>query len=396
MGKGREIGLQLRAWLAQADPQQIQPRLLQGLMLDGLGEETRLAGPLRDLAQQPLFLQLLREPSAAIRRSLMESLQQELAGIYAATTLSELIDLLEALSGERNQPLGGSTAIAARPAQASAPTATEAAPSAPVRLAALWIRARTALQPLGPGLALGFANAMVCLWLGGELARLLPRSCNGLAVLLVLLALPQLVLLRPPLKRLRRRAALQLSSSTDPQLVWRWITAPWVHHRQGEAVLNGVLLLILLFGTPLPLGQLLLRYLLTSLATLAPVVLLARRWRIEGLRDGAAGAVAALIALATGVSLLHWRPITFPFGVLAVPSWVLLLVNAAIQMAWVLPRHGDSDASHPRQRLLCSCWCWGTLLGFGWASLSRLQDLALPLMRRADALLLLHPLHGQA
>ena len=126
------------------------------------------------------------------------------------------------------------------------------------------------------------------------------------------------------------------------------------------------------------------------------MVLLARRWRIPGYRDGASGAVAALIALATGISLLHWRPISFPFGLLSVPCWVLLLVNAAIQMAWVLPRLGLEDSSTPRQRLLSSCWCWGTLMGFGWALISWLQDWALPLLRRADALLPLPlPLFGQ-
>jgi len=402
MGKGREIGLQLHRWISQADPQPLQGRVLQGLLLDALGEQTRLLGPLRDLAQQPLFLQLLQEPSPAIRRSLIEALRQELAGIYAAATLAELTDLLEAVSdgAPADQPVAGGsvTGPVPDPAAAAADHAGPSRPSGrlthPQRLSTLLAHGRRVLQPLGPGLALGFAHALVCFWLGGELARLLPRYCNGLAVLLLLLALPQLLLLRPPLKRLRRRAALQLSSSTDPHRAWCWITSPWVHHRQGEAVLNGVLLLILLFGTPLPLGQLLLRYLLTTLATLAPAVLLARHWRLNGIRDGASGAVAALIALATGVSLLHWRPVTFPFGLLAVPCWVLLLVNAAIQMNWVLPRQGEADRSSPRQRLLCSCWCWGTMLGFGWALLSRLQEWAVPLMRRAD-LLLLHPLLGQ-
>lgn len=389
MGKGREIGLQLREWLDRADRQPLQGRILQGWLLDALGEETRLAGPLRDLAQQPLFRKLLQEPSAALRRSLMEALRQELVGIYAAPTLSELTDLLTAVSGQPvPQSAPAPEAASAYPSPSPpAAVATSAAPSVDPSAARTLQRVSQTLNPLGPGLALGFVTALVLLWLGGELGRLLPPSFNGLPVLLVLLALPQLVLLRPPLRRLRHRAALQLSSSTDPQWVWRWITTPWVHQRQGEAILNGVLLLILLFGTPLPLGQLLLRYLLTSIATLAPVVFLARRWRIHGFRDGATGAVAALIALATGISLLHWRPIHFPFGLLSVPSWVLLLVNATIQMAWVLPRLGLNDRSTPLQRLLCSCWCWGTLMGFTWALITRLQEWFLPLLRRADALI---------
>ena len=268
MGKGREIGLQLRDWLDRADRQPLQARLLQGWLLDALGEETRLAGPLRDLAHQPLFLKLLQEPSSAVRRSLVEALRQELQGIYAAPALLELADLLEAVSAQPGaRPSQPSAESGSFPAEASPVAAAPALPQEPVppqtpdgqvpgqRLQALG----RSLRPLAPGLALGFATALVLAWLGGELARLLPRFCNGLAVLLVLLALPQLVLLRPPLRRLRRRGALQLSQSTDPHWVWRWITAPWVHQRQGEAMLNGAMLLILLLGTPLPLGQLLLR-----------------------------------------------------------------------------------------------------------------------------------------
>jgi membrane associated rhomboid family serine protease len=236
------------------------------------------------------------------------------------------------------------------------------------------------LLPLAPALALGFANALVVQWLGGELGRLLPRAWSSGLLLAVTLIVLQLLALRP-LARLRRLAPLTLESSADPHRVWRWITAPWVHHRPAEAWLNALMLLILLGGSPLSLDQLLLRYLLTSLATMAPAVLLARRWLSAAIWDGATGAVAALIALATGVSLLHWRPVSFPFGVLTVPCWVLLLVYGAIQMGWVLPRQTGEETAPPWQRLLSSCWGWGTILGLIWALATRLLEWGEPLWR---------------
>lgn len=379
MGKGREIGAQLHAWLAAGSPERLQGRLLEGVLLDALGNDARLRGPVRDLALQPLLVQLLQESSPAVRRSMLETLAQDLQGTYAPTVLAELLDLLEAATG---------LALSSRPAvTAGEPAqAASAARSRRRRSAETWDRWLLALagdlHPLAPALALGFANALVFLWLGGELGRLLPRTWSSAVVLVLALALLQLMILRP-LVRLRRSAPLTLAGSADPHRLWRWITAPWVHRRQPEALLNGVMLLILLGDTPLPLGQLLLRYLLTSLATLVPAVLLARRWLRSATWDGASGALAALIALATGVSLLHWRPVSFPFGVLTVPVWVLFLVYGAIQLAWVLPRQDPEETAPPRLRLLCSCWWWGTCWGLLWALLTRLQELAEPLLRAA-------------
>lgn len=409
MGKGREIGAQLHGWLARHDRGPLQARHLEGLLLDALGGDARLRGPVRDLALQPLLQQLLQEPSPGVRRSLLDTLAQDLAATYAPAVLNELLDLLEEATG---LPVAGRSAGFTAPGS-SAPAEGGGPPAAspdgepagrdrsrhhPSRLrrgrarsgGALRQRptAAAALQtlgpellPLAPGLALAFANALVFLWLGGELGRLLPLDWSSGLLLLLVLASLQVLMLRP-LARLRRAAPLRLQDSGDPHRVWRWITAPWVHHRQGEALVNGAMLLILLGETPLPLGQLLLRYLLTSLATMAGAVLLARRWLRAGVWDGATGAVAALIALATGASLLHWRPLSFPFGVLSVPSWVLFLVYGAIQMGWVLPRQvHDDEESTPLQRLLCSSWWWGTALGLAWALLTRLQDWLEPLLR---------------
>lgn len=383
MGTGGEIGSQLRLWLQRDQAAPLQPRLLEAFLLDQLGGETRLRGPLRDLAVQPLLLQVLREPSAAVRRSLLDTLARDLAEIYAPPVLEELLALLEAATGlapasapgAAAEPVGRDSA-----APRSAPPAWMAPADAhdrsrALREAGLLLRRQLralarAIHPLAPGLALGFANALVIAWLGGELGRLLPASWRAGVSLVVVLTAVELLLLRP-FQSLRRRAPLSLGDSGDPHRAWRWITAPWVHQRPLEALLNAALLLILLGGTPLPLGPLLLRYLLTALATMAGAVLLARRWLRQGSWDGATGAVAALIALATGVSLLQWRPAQFPCGPLNVPAWVLLLVYGAIQMAWVLPRRERQDPSRPWQRLLCSSWFWGTALGLLWALLSR-------------------------
>lgn len=399
MGTGGEIGSQLRAWLLQGDVPAPQPRRLEAFLLDQLGDETRLRGPLRDLAGQPLLLQLLREPSQAVRRSLLDTLVRDLADIYAAPILAELLDLLEAATGLESQrpevltsqrPTGDNPSRPASPAtaqdsaaprsasgsesgQLAAPEAGEPGLRNRLRLDAL----ARALHPLAAGLALSFLAAPVLAWLAGELMRLLPGSWSGGLVLVLLLAGMQLLLL--PLPRLRHTAALRLVGSGDPRRSWRWISAPWVHHRHGEALLNALVLLVVLGPSPLPLPQLVLRYQLTSLATLAMAVLLARRWLRKGLWDGASGAVAALISLAAGVSLLSWRSIDFAFTVLTVPSWVLFVVYGAIQMMWVLPRRSRQDRSWPLQRLACSCWWWGTVFGLLWAFASRLREWATPL-----------------
>jgi hypothetical protein len=86
--------------------------------------------------------------------------------------------------------------------------------------------------------------------------------------------------------------------------------------------------------------------------------------------DGAAGPVAALIALAATTSLLQWRLIVFVLGPLEVPAWVMLLSNGALQLHWTLPRRHPLEPSLPRQRLLSSSWFWGTVLGIAWALIS--------------------------
>jgi membrane associated rhomboid family serine protease len=190
----------------------------------------------------------------------------------------------------------------------------------------------------------------------------------------VALALLQALALGP-LRRLRRRWPLTLESSGDPRRAWSWTTAPWIHAGNGEALLNLLVLLILLGPTPLPLSALLLRYSLTARATTAPAVLVARHGGVPSRWSGASGPIAALIALAASLSLLHWRVFTFAVGPVAIPAWVLLVVYGALQLGWQLPRRSPEDTSTPAARLWSSAWWWGTLLGLGWAVITRLLEL---------------------
>ena len=173
------------------------------------------------------------------------------------------------------------------------------------------------------------------------------------------------------LRFLRRAALLEQETSGRPRLAWRYVSAPWFHRRNGEALVNVLLLALILGPTPLALDQVVLRYALTALACLTLAALMANH---QGLRHqvwgGASGVVGALVGLAAGLSLLHWRVIGFSIGEISVPAWVLLVVAGSLQLAWIPPRSDPGDPGTPGQRLLASTWWWGLMLGLGWAALS--------------------------
>jgi len=407
MGKGREIGARLHRWLEEGHPGGFSQQSLIGRMLDELGADTSLQAPLRDLALRPLFLQSLRQEKAALRQSAALSLREELSRTYAPAVLAELQDLLEAalavnlprqpavVSPPETKPWpthereGGSAAAQGlRGDPAGLAGADAGAMGSPIAAA----RAGAGLAPLaawcgdtalalGPGSALAAAMALVLAWLGGELDRLGLDRWHAAPELVVLLLVLQ-ALAAGPFRGWRRQAPLRLELASDPHQLRRWLSAPWLHHRHGEAVLNGLMLLAILGNSPLPLGELLLRYALTSLATTALGVAYARRRLQAGLWDGATGAVAALIALAAGLSLLQWRPVRFLVGPLDLPAWVLFVVYSALQLGWVLPRLEPNDGAAPAQRLLRSSWWWGTALGLGWALLTRAGELLGPLLNQ--------------
>ena len=419
MGTGREIGRRLHHWLEEGNAGGFGHQSLIGLLLDELGADTSLQAPLRDLAMRPLFLQSLRQEKAALRQSAALSLSQELSRTYAPAVLVVLQDLLVAAlavslprpaaaapvplgdpadpAGSRVGPDANSSGIAA--ASAGAGQGGSGIPGAATnlalsrgggrvgvvplaqRLAPLAAWSGDTAQALGPGMALAATMALVLGWLGGELDRLGLDRWHAAPELVVLLLGLQ-VLAAGPFKGWRRQAPLRLEQASDPHLLRRWLSAPWLHHRHGEALLNALMLLAILGNSPLPLGQLLLRYALTSLATTALGVAYARRRLQAGLWDGATGAVAALIALAAGLSLLQWRPVSFPVGPLQLPSWVLFVVYSALQLGWVLPRLEAGESATPAQRLLRSGWWWGTVLGLGWALLTRAGQLLGPVLNQ--------------
>jgi hypothetical protein len=364
MGKGRELGLQLRQWVATGALSLDNPQALANRLIDALGAEQGLRGPVRDLASQPLLIKVLRLQGGP-QRSALQALSSHLAGVYAPRVLVELLDLLEAASGM--EPSGRDAAMGS--AAAGAGLAPSPRPE-PFQLL-------ESLGPLGPGLALAAASAPVLFWAGGELERWIFAAwgwSSGVVLVLALALLQALAL--GPLRSLRRRWPLTLEGSGDPRRAWCWITAPWIHAGNGEAVLNLVILVILLGGTSLPLASLLLRYTLTALATTAPALLVARQGRVLRQWDGASGPIAALIALGAVLSLLHWRVHGYALGPLSIPAWVLLLIYGALQLGRQLPRRDPQDTSPPLVRLWSSPWWWGTLLGAAWALITRAQELA--------------------
>lgn len=330
------------------------------MLVDALGAEERLKGPVRDLGSQPLFLQALRQDGAA-QRSSLAALQQQLTATYSPAVLAELLDLLEAVTG------------VALPRPASGPASPEAPTNlgAPQQLTALL----EPLQALAPGIAAAAAAAPVLAWLGHELDGLLLADWGwsaGVALAAGLGLLQALSL--GPLRTLRRRWPLSSAEARDPRHAWRWITAPWWHERGTEAVANLLLLLIVLAPTPLPLGQVVLRYGLSALAAQVPAALMAAHFGIGRRWSGAAGPLGALVGLAAGMSLLQGRALSFDLGPLTIPAWVLLLVGSALQLGWQLPRQEPEESSQPWQRLLASTWSWGLLLGLGWALISWIQQ----------------------
>lgn len=363
MGIGHDLGVQVRRWLA-VDPASLrQSRALSNRLMDALGANETLRGPVRDLASQPLLLQALHSQGAA-QQSAVASLRSQLSATYAPVVLEELLDLVEAATGALT------TEPEAIPATASAANP----PALAVTVGATDLRHD--LELLAPGLALAAAGALVFAWAGSELDRALFEGWgwSGGVVLVLSLALLQALSLGP-LKPLRHRWPLSSKNASQPRQAWRWLSQPWIHSNDLEASLNVVLLLILLGASPLPLGDVILRYCLTSLACLSLAAVCARRWRVMRLWSGGSAAVSALIALAAGLSLLHWRVFSFESAGLTIPAWVLLLVYGALQLGWQLPRQDPDERSTPLQRLLCSSWGWGLLSGLSWALITRIREL---------------------
>jgi len=363
-GAGWRLGLELRRWL-ELEPERLRSsQAIANRLIDALGADDSLRGPIRDLSSRPQLLQALHGQGTS-RQAAVSNLAGQLEQTYAPTVVRQLLDLLEAATGValQRQPLPSDPSPAAEPA----------GPVVPSRLPAGWL---PLLHALAPGVALAASAALVLSWLAQELDRGLFDGwgwSGGVVLVLVLGSLPALAL--GPLKPLRRLWPLSDREAIEARQAWRWIGSSWIHASGVEAALNLLLLLILLGASPLPLAQVVLRYGLTALACLLPAVIVARRFGVIRRWSGAAGPISALIALAAGLSLLHWRAMAFSTPLFSIPAWVLLLINGALQLSWQLPRHPDDTASRPWQRLLSSSWGWGLILGLGWALVSRVREL---------------------
>ena len=382
MGTGRELGLQLRSWMESGSLGLDNGQALANRLVDALGAEEGLKGPVRDLASQPLLHQLLRrrgDPSLTA----VEALTSHLARTYTPAVLAELHDLIEAATGiTPPAPATDPLKRAARESEPAAQRSPVAAATHPLRSVVGPGLGRD-IQALGAGLALAASFSLVLAWAAGELDQALfdRWRWSGGVVLALSLALAQALSLGP-LRRLRRRGLLNASSCGDPRRAWCWIGSPWIHGRHAEAMVNVLLLLVLLGPSPLSLADVVLRYGLTSLATTALAALSARRLGVsERQWCGATGAIAALISLAAMLSLLRWQELGFRVGSESIPAWVLLVVYGALQLGWQLPRSTPTDHSRPIERLWCSTWWWGSLLGLGWGLATWGSDLAQTLLK---------------
>jgi len=381
---GRQLGAQLRQWLATdhatdrvtdriTDPvSDLNPQWLANRWSDALGSDESLKAPLRDLAARPLFRQCLRQQGLA-RRTSLEQLGRELAATYSPGVLAQLLDLLEEF-GQINLPRDG------------LPPA-----NAPRRRQVRWLPLGRRLRPLAGGIALAAAAALVWMWSGAELDRLLFEDWgwSGGAVLVLVLALIEALLLAPPLRHWRRDALLASDLAGDSRHAWRWLSAAWVQPRRGEAALNLIVLAVILGNSALQLPDVILRYALTSLATLIAVALVQPAAAPPRCWGGASGAVGALIGLAGSLSLLQRRDLGYTVNPLTIPAWVLLLIYAGLQLSWQSrERHQAAASGVSADRwgeLLASPWCWGLLFGAGWGLVSWLLQLLHSLQSAAQA-----------
>jgi hypothetical protein len=100
MGKGEELGRELRHWITVDRWYPASGPALANRLIDLLGEQDTLKAPLRDLAAQPQFLSLLRQPQPASAAA-VEALCGILARTYAPVVLAELQDLIQVATGLR-------------------------------------------------------------------------------------------------------------------------------------------------------------------------------------------------------------------------------------------------------------------------------------------------------
>ncbi len=361
MGSGREIGEQIDRWRRNGDLKDLRGQALANRLMDAAGSNQRLHAPLRDLSQQPLFLQILNASQPTNTQASLQSLTAELQAVYSPAIVGELIALLEAGAGVTAP--GGSQPPRGEPPADSAPNPSTL-PSSRRGRSSRWESLGEAVLPLSPGLAVGGGGVLAAAWLGAELDRLLFQhwSWSSDTALVLLLAMVHLASLTPG-SSWRQRGLLDDNSAADPRQAWLWVSAPWLHEQHREVIINGLMLLILLGQSAVPLQNVALGYTLTDVVCLKLALLMARRHAIQRSLGGSSGAVAALVSLATTLSLLDWKAQSFALGPVQLPAWLLLWAYATLQLSWILPRRDRSESHSTWQQILSSLWFWGTVFG---------------------------------
>lgn len=405
MGPGRSVGRQLKAWLHSQAFDVTAGSALANRLIDALGDDEALSGPLRDLASQPLFRKLLLQNGSG-QRATLDELNKRLAATYTPAVLQELQALLEEATGlpllpaeappstpaARVRPDAG---IGASPSPSQPQTRRQPAGAASVarhcaggntkRLASSLMALLRDLKGISPGIALAAGSTLVLWWAAGRLEDVLPGDPQGGGGLLLVLALVVLqALALGPLRGIQRQWPLDSGSAFDPSHAWRWVLAPWIHQRNGEGLALAAALLLLVSSAPAGLPLLALRpldlpgvalgYGLIALITTIPAVLVARRYQIQKRWSGAAGVVAALASLAALEGVVHRQVVHLGAAPVLMPAWVLLLLIGALALQLELPPQAR-ESSRPWQRLLASTWSWGSLLGLSAGLIDALTEL---------------------
>ena len=97
-GPGRQLGLELRRWL-DLEPERLRSsQAIANRLIDALGADDSLRGPIRDLSSRPQLLQALHGQGTS-RQAAVSNLAGQLEQTYAPTVLRQLLDLLEAATG---------------------------------------------------------------------------------------------------------------------------------------------------------------------------------------------------------------------------------------------------------------------------------------------------------
>ena len=117
-GAGWRLGLELRRWL-ELEPERLRSsQAIANRLIDALGADDSLRGPIRDLSSRPQLLQALHGQGTS-RQAAVSNLAGQLEKTYAPTVLLQLLDLMEAATGValQRQPLPSDPSPAAEPVE---------------------------------------------------------------------------------------------------------------------------------------------------------------------------------------------------------------------------------------------------------------------------------------